>query len=180
MPSNEKIKLTNSQLTEVLQQLETQLLPLDQVKVKLLKTLQKILMANIQIIEDENEVELNEQMAIRTNLMNKLACLRRDGPKETASQYFDLLDQTVNTVSDSLNDNYTENIIKNEKEDKTFNLSQENDHFSKIRELNDTIPEKLDKFRNAIEIINELTESNKGSAEDKALLYFYKNGYSIE
>lgn len=100
MPSSEKIKLTSSQLSDVLSQIETQVLPLNAPKVKLLKTLQKIVLANVEIVDDEKQLLLNERIALRSDLLMKLANIRRQIPKNVTNDIANNWSETFKKVKE--------------------------------------------------------------------------------
>lgn len=266
MPSSEKIKVTSSQLTDVLEQLETQLLPLNPSKVKLLKTLQKIVLANIETVDDEKQLLLNEKMALRSSLLMKLASVRREIPKsvtqdiennwsETFKKVKDLIDQRTTNIpetkdikivhknnkeitheyedlevhhpthlsgeneevisqmkSDNMTTDYTplsksdtinkqiiseselngeiqeinnKDNIKNDHDEQSTEQNTSIDlpeniklqemtisHLKKLKDLNENIPEIVDNFRNAMKVIEDVTQNKEATPEDIALTYF--------
>merc|ERR1711972_219673 len=96
------------------------------------------------------------------------------------------LNKIVQTVQDSVEADCSENIADKENIlDKNLSStdstpSQETAHSDSlniIKEINDNIPDIIDRFRKAIDVIEDATQTGKFSAQEKALVYFYKNGY---
>ena len=154
-------------------------------KIKLFKTLQKIIYSNVIVENDKREVILSEREETKMKLMCKLAEMRREGPKKAAQE----VEENVEIMVDKLKQEVDELVSLNEKENvekinAEFFESAENQEpsesskdvpFSKIKEINENIPEMIEKFQRAINVVQEATKVDKIGGEDTALLYFYKS-----
>lgn len=164
-----KVQILADQLDDIFLSLEEQLRPLNKAKLKLLKTLQKIIVSNTEIIIPP-ETLLAEKEETMDQMIEKLAFLRREGPLKCASR----VEKHYKEIEAKI-----EALVKEEEEgsDEVEEESALMD-FSSLKEINEGVPDIICKFERAMKVVEEASKNdgdNEKLPEDVALMYFFKS-----
>lgn len=166
-----KVQISTDQLDEILVSLQEQLSPLTKTKLKLFKTLRKIIVANTEIIIPASETELADKEEIRDQMIEKLAITRRELPLKCAQEieeHYKKLEKDLEQVMMEEEEKENEyNVIENVPVDYTY-----------LRDINESVPDIICKFERAMSVVEDASKNGKeceASPEDVAILYFFKS-----
>lgn len=176
-----KIQISTNNFTEILNQITSTLHPLTKKKLKLLKTLQKILESNISIIDGEKEMKIAEMEMIKHNYLKKLVDMRKNGTVKSAKKVTIRINELIDNLRTKFKCYQDANINKLHEGDdnlKNFGKAQAKSYISKlnkIRQINDGIPFMIEKFERAINVVKDANiheNANDTDGTNNAILFF--------
>ncbi|ELQ75288.1 hypothetical protein THOM_1785 [Trachipleistophora hominis] len=167
-----KVQLSADQLDDILISLQKQLSPLTRTKLKLFKTLRKIIMANTEIIIPLSEAELADKEEIRDQMVEKLAITRRELPAKCALQ----VEEHYKRLQEDLKQIIAEDDEETEVEEHVKDVLPAD--YTCLKEINEGVPNIICKFERAMSVVEEASKNEKEhevSPEDVAIMYFFKS-----